>query len=135
LIVNHTENIPKSSTSLLSQLLCIGDSASKMHDVKNILSSPFPNQSSIVSRSQKKILWQPKHVKQVTSAHLSLPRKRHKYCSKSMEEITTLRKKIKILQAEKRRLVKRVKNFKAMMTHVTDKGLLSESASYTIAVL
>lgn len=100
------------------------------------ISSSLPSQSSIPKTPQKsrKRIWQPTHLKQVTMEHLSSPTKRKKYWSKAIDELNAIKKKVKVLQEDKRRMAKKIVTLNSMLEHLKDQKLLSENASDTIMV-
>lgn len=66
--------------------------------------------------------------------HFSTPRKAKRHLDMLTDVINTQRKKVKVLQIQKRRLEKRIHDFKDLLQHLADVRMISEEVHMELMV-
>lgn len=71
---------------------------------------------------------QPRYVGDLNVGHFSTPRKAKRNLDMLTDVIMSQKKKIKVLQQQKRRLHKQIDNFKDLLHHLAESKLISEDS-------
>lgn len=121
--VCHTETLD--STTKAEKLL---------EDINN---RPMEDEVTLCSNWQTptKIIHNPRFVNEIRTPHLSTPRKARRALQLAKWTITQQKRKIKILQQARNRLVARVTMMKGLIKHLKQKNLLSEAAAKHLQVI
>ncbi|KYN19333.1 hypothetical protein ALC57_08338 [Trachymyrmex cornetzi] len=85
-------------------------------------------------QTPKKAVHVPRYVGDIRSPQLSTPKKAKRALNVAKRTIQRLRKKIKMLQQDQRRLIARITTMEGLIKHLKNKSLLSEVTAENLMV-